>query len=379
MPEPPDPPAPPPAGGPPSPGEVSDHLWAVIMAGGAGTRFWPLSRRRRPKQLTRLVGPGTMLQATVARLAPLIPAERVLVITSEAIAEETRRQLPSVPAANIIAEPVGRDTAPCVALSAALLGALDREAVSVVMPADHVISDVAALQECLRVGAATAATGMLVTYGVPPRGPATGYGYIEVGPRLSDGEPAVHRVVRFEEKPPPERARAFVAGGRHLWNSGIFTWRVDAVASELARRQPGIWSALEGVGELAGSPGLEEHLRAVYPSLPKVSVDYALMEHAAQVAVVRATFDWDDIGSWDAVGRHLPVVDGGTRGRGRVVAVDTEGCVAVSEGPLVGLVGVSDVVVAATPDAVLVVRGGCGETVKALVQRLEAEGFDDVL
>jgi mannose-1-phosphate guanylyltransferase len=349
--------------------------YAVIMAGGSGTRFWPVSRATAPKQLARITSDTTMIQATVARLAPLIPAERILVVTTSALAEETRRQLPSLPAQHIIAEPAGRDTAAAVALAALVVERLEPGATMILLPADQVITPADAFQRCLAAGVAAASGGSLVTYGITPRGPATGYGYIQTGADLPfrDGV-AVHRVARFVEKPDAATAAAYLASGDYRWNSGIFTWRADAVLRHLTRHCPWLMQALAPVGEAWGTAAFAARLAAVYGPLRRISIDYALMEPAAaagDVAVVTATFAWDDVGAWDALYDHLPADAQGVITRGEVLAIDCADSLVVNHSRLVvagvGLVGLSVVV---TDDAVLILPKGRSQEVKQVVNAL---------
>lgn len=356
----------------------NEHLWAVIMAGGSGTRFWPQSRAESPKQLTRIVGDDTMIQATVARLQPLIPAERVLVVTTKALAEATRRQLPMLPPEQIIAEPVGCDTAPCVALAAEVVKRLDPEATMILLPADQVISPVDRFQETLAAGAVAAADGALVTYGLQPRFAATGYGYIHVGEARGDelGCP-VNAVSSFVEKPDQATADQYLASGEYRWNSGIFTWRVDAVLRELGTHCPWLTDALAPVGEAYGSDAFDSTLEAAYLPLKKISIDYALMENAKDILVVTCDFTWDDVGSWDALYDHVDADDAGLRTRGEVITIDCANSLVVNQGgPLVAAAGLDGITVVSTEGAVLVVPRGQGQLVKQVHAAIQADHPD---
>ncbi|MHC5068313.1 MAG: mannose-1-phosphate guanylyltransferase [Planctomycetota bacterium] len=357
----------------------SAHLWAVIMAGGSGTRFWPLSRGSHPKQLSRIVGDATMIQATVARLQPLIPAERTLVITTAAVADETRRQLPMLPPANVIAEPVGRDTAPCVCLAAEILHQLDPQATMVLLPADQVISPADRFQEHLLAGAAAAEGGALVTYGIAPRFAATGYGYVQLGSALGGDDIATYAVERFVEKPDADTAAAYVADGGYRWNSGIFTWRVDTVRAGLAEHCPALSSALAPVGAAFGGDAFNAALEAAYPGLDKISIDYALMEHAQSIVAVSCDFDWDDVGSWDALYDHEAADADGLRIRGQVVALGCRDSLLVEAGgPTLTAIGVEGITVVSTADAVLILPKGDSQRVKDLYARL-ASDYPDLI
>ncbi len=357
------------------------NTYAVIMAGGSGTRFWPLSRNATPKQLVRIVGETTMIQATVARLQPLIPPERVLVVTTAALAAETRRQLPMLKPEHVIAEPVGRDTAACVCLAALVVERMCPGATMILLPADQVITPVDAFHRCLKAGITVAKRGSLVTYGIQPRFPATGYGYIQVAGAAEDlAGIAVDRVKRFVEKPDEMRAKAYLQDGDYRWNAGIFTWRSDVVLRELGTHCPWLTQALLPLAEHWGKAGFEAALAEVYGPLKRISIDYALMEKAQDIRVVTASFDWDDVGSWDALYDHLPADRDGVIARGDVMAHGCRECLLVNEGRqiLVG-VGLEDLSVVVTPDAILVVPRGFSQQVKHVVDALKAEGRTGLL
>jgi mannose-1-phosphate guanylyltransferase len=361
---------------------VSNELtYAVIMAGGSGTRFWPLSRNAFPKQLVKIVGDATMIQATVARLQPLIPAERVLVITTAALAAETRRQLPMLRPEHVIAEPVGRDTAACVCLAALVVEKLSPGATMILLPADQVIKPADHFQKALAAGIDVARTGALVTFGITPRFPATGYGYIKLAARLPDvGGVAVNRVLGFVEKPDENTAKRYLSEGGYRWNSGIFTWRSDVVLGELETHCTWLTNALQPVGEAWGTPAFDRVLNDVYQPLKKISIDYALMEKAANICVVTADFTWDDVGSWDSLYDHLPVDAQGLIARGDVLALDCRDSLLISEsGQAVVGIGLHDLTVVATKDAILIVPKGRSQQVKQVVEALKAKGRNELL
>lgn len=334
--------------------------YAVVMAGGQGTRFWPRSRVRLPKQLLRITGRHTLLQETVRRLVPLCSWRHILVVCSKEHAADVRRQLPRVPAEQILVEPVGRNTAPCIALAAEWIAARVDDAVMIVAPADHVIQDESMLRATLRAaGDVATAHNCLVTLGIEPTRAETGYGYIEVGQAISQRRPESCWVQRFHEKPSARLAERYVAGGRHLWNSGIFVWKVSAFRAALQRCLPDVGNALAGVWR-SPREGMQR-LRKAYRTLPSISVDVGVMQPIAstrraptRVAVVRARFDWNDVGSWDA----MPEIWGCDAARnaavGTIIAIETTGAVVYSPDRLVALVGVKDVIVVDSPDALLV-------------------------
>lgn len=360
---------------------MQDHIYAVIMAGGSGTRFWPVSRGTKPKQLVRIVGDTTMIQATVARLQPAIPPERTLIITTAALAEETRKQLPMLKPEHVIAEPVGRDTAACVCLAAMVVKRMDPEATMVLLPADATINPAVDFQKCLLAGAAAAADRSLVTYGITPRFAATGYGYVHVGEQTETiDDIAVHKVQSFKEKPQQDVAETYVADGHYLWNSGIFTWRCDVVLEQLAQHTSWLVEGLQPVEAAWDSDAFDQVLADAYGPLKKISIDFALMEHAKNIKVVRASFEWDDVGSWDALYDHLPVNEQGVIERGEVKTLDCANSMLINEGKqIVTAIGLDGVSVVVTEDAILVCAKGASQSVKKVYEQLKSEGRDDLL
>lgn len=350
------------------------------MAGGSGTRFWPHSRRRRPKQLLPLVDGRSLLAATLERVLPLTGAARTLVVTGAEVADAVRADLPGLPAGNVLVEPTGRDTAACIGWVAWRLAARHPEAVMLVIPADHVVPDGPAFRSAMAAAAATAhARGGLVTVGFRPTRPETGYGYLELGDGAgSAGAHEVFRVARFVEKPQREAAEAMLAAGRFRWNGGLFAWSVAAIRDAIRRHLPELAAGLDAMMADAAVAGEAAALARHYPALPKVSIDFGVMEKAADVWAVAVEFGWSDVGSWAGLAEVL-APDGAEVGLGDVLAVDTSGNVLVSDGPLVAAIGVSDLVVVATRDAVLVVPKDQCQRVKELVERLRAAGRDDLL
>ncbi len=355
-------------------------LCAVVMAGGSGTRFWPLSRRRRPKQLLPLAGDRSLLRATVDRLGALVPPERVLVVTGSAVADAVRAELPEVPAENILVEPEGRDTAACVGLAAWTVARRWPSAAMVVLPADHVIPDGAALRRALAAAVAVArARDGLVTLGIRPARPDTGFGYVELGEAegTADGLP-VHRAVRFVEKPDRPRAEAMLASGRFRWNSGMFAWTTGAIEGAIRAHLPALAAGLDALFRQAESDGMAAALAARYPGLERISIDYGVLERAERVWVLPVELGWSDVGAWPGLEEVLTAEDGVVK-VGDVLALDAAGSVVVSDGPLVAVVGVRDLVVVATRDAVLVVPKDQAQRVREIVELLRASGRDDLL
>lgn len=352
--------------------------YGVIMAGGSGTRFWPLSRTLRPKQLLPLSGgQGSLLRETRRRIASLIPAERTLVVTSEALAAETRAELPELPPENILAEPIGRNTAPCVGWAASVVARRSPEAVLAVLPADHAIADERAFTSVLARAIAAAREGDMVTVGIKPTRPETGYGYVELGEELA---PSVHRGRRFVEKPDELRARQFLAAGRYLWNSGMFFFRADVLLDSIRQHLPGLGDALRAFDEAAGAGRELEAVRTSYASLPDVSIDHGVMEKAARVAVVPGDFGWSDVGSWTSAWELAPHDADDNALFGHVVAVDTRGSYVRAHGAkTIAVVGLEDVVVVDTEDALLVLPRSRAQDVRAVVQALKSQKRGDRL
>jgi mannose-1-phosphate guanylyltransferase len=358
-------------------------LHAVVMAGGSGTRFWPKSRRNRPKQLLRLVGDATMLQQTVARVAPLVPPERVLVITGADQAEAIRGQLPQVPAENVVAEPCPRDTAPCVGLAATIVARKDPDGTMIVMPADHVIQPPEKFQKTVRAAVSVIDEDptAFVTFGIKPTRPETGYGYIERGESLGDRDGiALHKVAQFREKPDRATAERFLAEGRFAWNSGIFVWRARAILDALAAHRPGLAAAIRRVADAMGTDREADALALEFPRMEKVPIDKAVMEKAPNVRVLEVVYDWSDVGDWRSLAELLPRDQRGNTVQGPAHLVETKGCIVVSDdGGLIATLGVEDLVIVQAGGATLVARRDQLDKLKGLVEGLEGAGFGSLL
>jgi mannose-1-phosphate guanylyltransferase len=351
------------------------RIHPIIMAGGRGTRFWPASRDTRPKQFLAVGGDESMLTRTGKRLLPLCGPNDAWVITSSQHVGIAADHLPMIPRDQIVGEPVGRNTAPCIALAAALVAREDPEGVLLVTPADHWIGEEDRFREVMLRGVDVARERRgLVTFGVVPTGPETGYGYIEAGEEVEGA--AVRRVARFTEKPDRPTAETFLAGGKHFWNSGIFAWRADVFLEELAAQHPDMATECR---RMADAMDRESALQAGYPHLKSISVDYAVLEPSRNVFVVKAEFPWSDVGSWDALADVTATDPQGNALEGDAVAVESSGCFVQSPHRFISLVGVKDLVVVDQDDALLICSKESAQHVKKVVDYLERSGRQDLL
>ncbi len=350
--------------------------YVVIIAGGRGERFWPQSRLAWPKHLLPIVGESPLLSQTLDRVKSIVPLSHIFVITSAVQEKAVRSVCPALPRANIIAEPVGRDTAPAVALASALISQRDPEGVFAVLPADHVIHDNKSYQADLEAAfAAAAAEDVLVTIGIRPTEPATGFGYIQRGTAWKNfNRRKLFRARRFVEKPALETAKAYLSSGEYLWNAGMFIWRASVVEKALLTHAPQLHAGLAPVrAALAKGKAAGPVLKKIYPALAKISIDYALLEKSANVVVLPSSFDWDDVGAWPAVARHLPKDPQGNVLRGQAVIEQGSGNILYSEkGHVIALLGLDDLIVVNTKDATLVCPKARAQEIKLLLKRIEA-------
>lgn len=361
---------------------MNQHVHAVILAGGVGSRFWPLSRLERPKQFLKVFGERPLLEETVRRLRHRLPAERIWIVTSRLHEERTRRIADWLPPENVIGEPLGRNTAAAVGLAAARVRAVDPESTMIVLPADHFIGDDEEFLCTLERAVAACRGGHLVTLGIAPDRPETGYGYIQH--EADEREPGVHDVRTFAEKPNAKTALRFLRSGDFLWNAGIFVWETDAIVDALARWLPESWELLEEIeGELADPERAAAALDRVYPQLKGVSIDIAVMEPASRVPgkvrVVRAVFPWNDVGTWAEVYRMSSKDRDGNAVRGDAILVDSARSLVQASGRVVALVGVEDLIVVDTPDALLVCRMDRHQDVRDVIARLKEDGLHELL
>ncbi len=363
---------------------MSENWYVVIMAGGRGERFWPKSRLRRPKHLLPIVGDKPMLTQTIERIGSVVPPERVLVITNKEQREAVLDVCPMLDPENVIAEPMGRDTAAAVGLATVLVANRDPGASFSMLPADHVIANTAGFQSVLE-SAFTAAEkeDALITVGIKATFAATGYGYIHRGEPVGESSGrTVYAVQSFREKPDAETASGYVDSGEYYWNAGMFFWRVSVISDQFKRHTPGLWSARGAIdqGLKQGKPLqglLEEH----YPSLEKISVDFAIMEKAERVLVIESAFDWDDVGEWPAVERHYQKDADGNVAVGRVVTHDCRGNIIIGDTDhTLALVGMEDFIVVRTKDATLVCPKDKAQEIKNLVKGLsDREDYANLL
>jgi mannose-1-phosphate guanylyltransferase len=357
------------------------RTFAVIMAGGAGTRFWPLSRRRRPKQFLPIAGSKTLIEETVGRLRPFLRPGHILTISDASQAREIRRLVPRLPGGDVLVEPQGRNTAASLILATATIYLRDPGAVVFALPADHLIADNALFLKKLAAAALAAANeGVIVTFGIPPSYPSTGFGYIQIaayGGRRIGGE-SFHPVLRFKEKPGLELAQEFIAQGRHFWNSGMFVWRADVFARKLEMHAPEFYLYwLRTLRALERRDRRE--LAAVFREIPATSIDYALMEKADGVLMNRGNFGWSDVGSWVALADIWPKGEGGHAVRGDAVFVDSRDCLVYSLNKLTAVVGLKDIIVVDTPDALLVCRKEADQKVRDVINLLKKRRRDKLL
>jgi mannose-1-phosphate guanylyltransferase len=355
---------------------MADSIYALILAGGSGERFWPLSRRARPKQLLPLLSNKTLLEETLGRLEGFIPRERILVLTNAEQAHAVRNLLAKFPEENIVAEPAKRDTAAAIALGTGWVSVRDHAAIMVVLPADHAIASPLPFQETLTLAVdAARETSALVTIGIKPTWPCPGFGYIEHGKpvrlrRRPDNE-AIHLVTRFREKPNPDLADSFLRRGNFRWNAGMFVWAVPTVLREFNRHAPEL---ADFISQLRAPGNFEKALQEQFSKLPRISFDYAIMEKADLVLVVEASFDWDDIGSWHALANYFEKDKQGNAANRAITALDSSNNIVFEEnGTTVALLGVHDLIVVRTPDALLVCHRHEAERIKDLIGKLPAE------
>lgn len=362
----------------------TNDRFVIIMAGGRGERFWPVSREKTPKQLVTLLGKRSLLQQAVDRVLPLVPIKNIYIITNAVQAPEVRKQLPKLPKGNVIAEPMGRDTCAAVTLGAAVVGQRSTSGVMAVLPADHVIEDEKKFQQVLGDSFDLASRGqVIVTIGIKPTEPATGYGYIRTGNVLPPPQgvksykTTFFRAEQFVEKPNFDRALEYVNSGQYRWNAGMFVWSFVTVTQGLEKHQPEMAAACQRWFKVAGTPKLDKVLAKEYPEIKKISIDYALMEHAQNVVVADGSFPWDDLGAWNAIARHIKQDAEGNAAVGEFIHVDAARNVIfdarTKNRTPICVVGLRDSILVQTDDAVLLAHKSQAQKVKELVKRLSED------
>lgn len=355
------------------------NYYGLILAGGRGTRFWPRSRRARAKQVLSFLGERSLIQQTVERLGPVLPPERIWILTNPHLRAEIVRQLPEVPKEQILAEPVQRNTAPAIGLAAQIIGGLDPNAVMGVFPSDHIISQPARYLRLVRPAFSAAAKGSIVVLGIEPRWPETGYGYIEFPKGLTKGSTTPATVLRFREKPDLATAKRFLKSGNFCWNAGMFFWKTSVLLDALRQHLPRTSTLLASLPPL-GSRKFGAALAETFPRCENISIDFAVLEKATNVVGIAAgDIGWNDVGSWNAVHDLLPRDPWNNTGRGDMLMVDAQGNYVDADNKLVALLGVKDLVVVDTPDALLIVDRKRAQEVGDLVKMLEKQKRDELL
>ncbi len=361
---------------------MNSHYYGLILAGGRGTRFWPRSRRRSAKQVLPVVGERSLIQATVDRLSPVIPPERLWILTNHDLRDEIVRQLPEVPKNQVLAEPMQRNTAPAIGLAAQILHSIDAKAIMGVFPSDHVIGKPAPYRRSLKAAFQGAEAGHLMVVGIAPRWPETGYGYIEFPRGTESGGAAALAVRRFHEKPVLAKAKRYQAAGNFYWNSGMFFWQTGVLLDQLRHHLPKTATLLASLPSF-GSRKFAAGLAETFPLCDNISIDYAVMEKAAESKMVRGIaaeeFAWNDVGSWNAVYELLPRDGAGNVIARESVCLDASGNFVDARGKLVALLGVKDLIVVDTPDALLVASRDRAQQVGEIVKTLEKRERHDLL
>ncbi len=354
------------------------ELYAVIMAGGVGARFWPRSREKKPKQLIRIFGENTMIQDTVSRLEGLVPPDRILIITNKVQKIRIMDQLPQVPAENIIDEPFGKNTAACIGLASTIISKKCKDAITFVLPSDHLIKDVEEFKSNLKTAAEFAyKSNGLVTIGIKPNRPETGYGYIQFNDEQVSNQ--IHKVLTFAEKPNLETAKRFLEAGDFLWNSGMFIWRVDAILNEIKKYLPDLYYGLEEIRNSLDTPEFERTLTTVYGQLKSISIDYGIMENSPNVFITKSTFDWNDVGSWEAVYELTEKDNDGNAIVGDIYTVQSKGSYIYSPRKFAAVIGIENSVVINTNDALLICSRDKVQDVKLVVDYLKMHQKTDLI
>jgi mannose-1-phosphate guanylyltransferase len=354
------------------------ELFAVIMAGGVGSRFWPRSKEKKPKQLIRIVGDNTMIQDTVKRLEGLVSNDHIYVITNKVQKLRVKEQLPQIPEENIVDEPFGKNTAACIGLASIILKAKNEKAIMITLPADHLIKDDEEFRNCLSTAAAYAnKTNGLVTIGITPTRPETGYGYIQFDEKNIDKN--IYKVLTFAEKPNISTARKFIESGDFLWNSGIFIWRVDAILDEMKQYLPDLYEGLLSIEETIGTKDFERQVVNVYGRLKSVSIDYGIMEKSNNVYLSKADFYWNDVGNWEAVYEISEKNDEGNVVVGDVYAANTFSSYIFSPRKFTAAIGVENLIIINTNDSLLICNRNNAQDVRDVVEHLKLNNRTELI
>lgn len=355
---------------------------AVILAGGGGTRFWPLSRQNKPKQLINLSGNDIMLNDTVRRYGSVISPANTVIVTNKSQSELLHSILhPDVPKENVLKEPVGRNTAACVLYAALYIKKKYGDAIMVVLPSDHYFTDIDAFSEILDHTCEVATkTDKLVTIGIKPGFPATGYGYINFDSKVEVDTPVeVYEVAEFVEKPQFEKAKKYIESGKYLWNSGMFVWKSSTILDNFERYLPRIYNRMMEIYEYLGTDKEEESIEKIYPSLQNISIDYGILERSDDVLVVPGDFGWNDVGSWDALGAIFPPDENGNIVKAKYIGLDTKNSIIYGNGRLITTIGIDNLIIADTEDALLICPKDKAQEVKKLVDLLKESGMNDYI
>jgi mannose-1-phosphate guanylyltransferase len=354
--------------------ELLRHAYCIIMAGGRGERFWPLNAQNMPKPFLKILGASTMIQLTVERVARLLPLERIFIVLGKSHVDSARNQLPNLPAANFLVEPEGRDTAPCIGFAAISLLKLDPQAIMIVLPADHFIPDSEHFVKTVSYGADIASRGdYLVTIGIKPSRPETGYGYINAHePVFSSNDYTCYKVARFVEKPDVIHAQQYLKEGNYFWNAGMFIWKIKTVLAGIARHMPELHKGLLAI-QKAWADRNEVLFTEIYSRLDRKSIDYGLMEKAENVLMIPGEFTWDDLGTWSSLLRVKELDENGNYCSGDTTCLETQNSVICSDGLKVGVVGLSNLVIVASRDGVLVCDAEHAQEVREIAQLIEAK------
>ncbi|MEJ2617038.1 MAG: mannose-1-phosphate guanylyltransferase [Ignavibacteriaceae bacterium] len=353
-------------------------IYAVIMAGGVGSRFWPRSKEKSPKQLLKIFGDNSMIQDTVCRLKDIVEYEDILIITNRMQQPEIKKQLPEIPGENIIEEPFGRNTAACIGLASIIVKSKQEDAVMIVLPADHIIKDVEEFHKTLKNAAEFAYESQgLVTIGIPPTRPETGYGYIQIDE--TEVRKNIYKVYTFAEKPNYATAVRFLESGDFFWNSGMFIWRADSIINEIKMYMPDLYEGLQTISPSINTEKFEKTLGMVYGQLRNISIDYGIMEKSQKVYLTKGNFPWSDVGSWEEVYHLTPKDSDGNAKVGNIFTEMTADSYIYSPNKFVSVIGVDNVIVINTDDALLVCRRDLSQEVKKVIDHLKINKMKEYL